>query len=358
MKPRQIALFADPAPRPVVVGKEGEGLDLAERGQLKLFEREQLRARERAPAAPDLAGGLDRAKAFASAALAPNTRRAYAREWSSFTAWCARGELAALPATGWTVAIYLAELAQERRPAGIKVALAAICKAHEAAGARSPRDDPEVRATWRGIKRVHGTAPVVQKRPLLVEAVRKAVASWPNTLKGLRDRALLLLGFAGAFRRGELVALQLGDVREVERGLKVMIRRSKTDQEGKGRVIGISRGKRPETCPVAAVAKWIARARIEDGPLFRRLDRWGGVRAGAVSGHYEALVVKRAAKIAGLDPRDFSGHSLRAGFTTAAAAAGASEREIMRTTGHASEGMVRRYIREEKLFDDRADLGL
>lgn len=349
---KQILLLADPAPRPAP----------AERGQLELFERQQLRADRPARAGvPDLARGLDRAKGFASAALAANTRRAYAWEWKSFSAWCARAEVSPLPATGWTVAIYLAELVddQHRRPAGIKVALAAICKAHEAAGVPSPREDPAVRATWKGIRNELGTAPQHQKRPLLVEPLRKAVASLPNTLEGLRDRALLLLGWSGAFRRGELVALQVTDVREVERGLEVLIRRSKTDQEGRGRRLGVPRGRHPDTCPVAAVARWIERAHLEEGPLFRRLDRWGGVRAGAVSGHYQAKLVKRAAVIAGLDPREFSGHSLRAGWVSNAARAGHDERRIMKTTGHASEAMVRRYIREAGLFDDLADdLGL
>jgi len=347
---KQIRLFSEPA------------RSTEERhGQLELFGRELRAERPRAaPARPDLARGLDRARAFAGAALAPNTRRAYAWEWKSFAAWCGRAEVPPLPASGWTVAIYLAELAEDghRRPAGIKVALAAICKAHEAAGAPSPREDPAVRATWRGIRRELGTAPH-QKRPLLVEDIRKAVAALPNNLEGLRDRALLLLGWSGGFRRSELVALRVGDVRQVKRGLKVIIRRSKKDQEGKGRAIGVARGKHPETCPVAAVAKWIERARIEEGALFRRLDRWGGVRADAVSGHFHARLVKRAAALAGLDPREYSGHSLRAGFTTAAAEAGKTERQIMRITGHASEAMVRRYIREAELIDEGlADLGL
>jgi integrase len=172
----------------------------------------------------------------------------------------------------------------------------------------------------------------------------------PTTRVGLRDRAVLLLGFAGAFRRTELVSLDMGDLEFSSAGLIVTLRVSKTDQEKSGRRLGIPFGSTEATCPVRAVQAWLETAHIADGPVFRPMDRFYRVQPARLSDKAVALIVKRRAKAVGLDPARYAGHSLRTGLATSAAAAGASERVIMSQTGHRSADMVRRYIREGSLF--------
>jgi integrase len=173
-------------------------------------------------------------------------------------------------------------------------------------------------------------------------------------LIGARDRALVLLGFAGAFRRSELVGLDVADCTFGKDGLTVTLRRSKTDQEGQGRKIGIPYGSNPETCPVRNIQAWLEVAGINSGSLFRSITRHGRVRPGRLSGIDVARVVKKLAERAGLDPAKYAGHSLRAGHATSAAIAGASERSIMIQTGHRSVQMVRRYIRDGSLFRENS----
>jgi integrase len=172
----------------------------------------------------------------------------------------------------------------------------------------------------------------------------------PATRVGLRDRALLLVGFAGAFRRSELVSLDVADLEFTGGGLIVTLRKSKTDQEGRTRRLGIPYGSSEQTCPVRSERAWLESAHITHGPVFRSLDRFHRVQPKRLSDKAVALVVKRRAKAVGLDPARYAGHSLRAGLATSAAAAGASERVIMSQTGHRSAEMVRRYIREGSLF--------
>ena len=198
----------------------------------------------------------------------------------------------------------------------------------------------------------HGEAPV------LVEQLRAMLGGLGDTMLGARDRALLGLGFAGAFRRSELVGLDVSDLAFTGDGLEVTIRRSKTDQEGAGRKVGIPYGSTPSTCPVRAVRAWLELAGIVEGPVLRSVNRHGQLSAERLTDRTVALVVKRAALVVGLDPSRLAGHSLRAGLATAAAKAGKSERAIMAQTGHRSVTMVRRYIRDANLFSDNAASGL
>ncbi len=184
----------------------------------------------------------------------------------------------------------------------------------------------------------------------VVADLKKMLEKLPGTRVGLRDRALLLVGFAGAFRRAELVSLDVSDLEFSSAGLTITLRRSKTDQEGRSRRLGIPYGSSEATCPVRALEAWLESARIQDGPIFRPLDRFQRVQPTRLSSERVALIVKRRAKAVGLDPARYAGHSLRAGLATSAAAAGASERVIMSQTGHRSADMVRRYIREGSLF--------
>jgi len=213
----------------------------------------------------------------------------------------------------------------------------------------SPTSSSLVRPVHAGIRRTIGTAQV-GKTPTLVADLKLMLEKLPATRVGLRDRAVLLLGFAGAFRRSEPVSLDINDLDFSRAGLIVTLRKSKADQEGKSQRLGIPFGSSESTCPVRAVQAWLESARITDGPVLRPLDRFQRVQPARLSAERIALIVKRRAKAVGLDPARYAGHSLRAGLATSAAAAGASERVIMSQTGHRSADMVRRYIREGSLF--------
>jgi integrase len=293
----------------------------------------------------------DQAEAFVRAAKAPSTLRAYRSDWDHFFGWCRQHTLCPLPASPETIALYLTALAATHRPATMTRRLTAITKAHAIAGHPSPAtmQQPAVSETLKGIRRTLGTAQPT-KAPLLTADVRRMVEALPDTVAGRRDRALLLLGFAGGFRRSELAALDVGDILPTDDGLVIKLRRSKTDPEGKGRDVGIPYGSTPSTCPVRALTAWKTAAGLSEGALFRGVDRHG--RVGSVRLHKDSvgLVVKRAAEAAGLDPAKYAGHSLRAGLATQAYLNGAGELAIMRQTGHRSLAMVRRYIRDGSLF--------
>jgi integrase len=187
------------------------------------------------------------------------------------------------------------------------------------------------------------------------ELLRRMFAEAPGDLRSLRDHALLLIGFAGAFRRSELVALRFEDVRYTEDGLVVTIPKSKTDPEGEGQPIGIPYGSHPESCPVRALEAWLESSNITYGYLFTAIGRWGGEVTGKpICDHQLAKIIKRLASSAGLDPAAFSGHSLRSGLATSAAEGGATERAIMDQTRHRSLKQVRKYIRRGSLFKDNA----
>jgi site-specific recombinase XerD len=302
---------------------------------------------------------LEHVREFIRASKAENTLRGYQSDWKDFCAWCEGHGLCPLPATPETVASYIAECAGHLKPGSIQRRLNAIAEAHKAVGVESPTSAGMVRNTLKGIKRTLGTAPT-QKTAALTDDIRAMVDQTDTGLIGTRDRALILLGFAGAFRRSELVGLDVEDCQFGRDGLTVTLRRSKTDQEAVGRKIGIPYGSNPDTCPVRTVQAWLEQAGVNTGPLFRSINRHGQVQPGQLSGIDVARIVKKLADRAGLDASKYAGHSLRAGHATTAAIAGASERSIMNQTGHRSVQMVRRYIRESSLFRENsgAKLGL
>ena len=306
---------------------------------------------------------LGPARKFAAASKADETRRAYARAWQAFTAWCASKHLTALPAAPVTLAAYLAALAdgsaggRPRKPAGIDLVLAAISGAHKAAGVASPRQSPEVRAVRAGIRRTLGTASR-QVDPLLVPELRRALAALPASRLGLRDRALLLAGWAGAFRRSALVALDVADLAFGTDGVALTIRRDKTDQEGQGRVVALPFSSSAEVCPVRSLRAWLDAASITEGAVFRSVDRHGKVSPSRLSDRHVALIVKRAVASIGGEAGTFAGHSLRAGFATSAARAGRPDRDIMRQTGHRSRAVFDRYVRAAEMWRDNPAAGL
>jgi integrase len=290
---------------------------------------------------------------YIRASKAENTVRGYQSDWRHFWAWCATRDLCPLLAAADTVSGYIAECAGHLKPGSIQRRLNAVAEAHKAVGLDSPTHAAIVRNTLKGIRRTLGTAPA-QKTAALTDDIRALVGTTDAGIIGARDRALILLGFAGAFRRSELVGLDVGDCSFGRDGLMVTLRRSKTDHDGAGRKIGIPYGSNPETCPVRNLQEWIAQAGIATGPLFRSINRHGQVQADRLSGIDVARLVKKLADRAGLDRRNYAGHSLRAGHATAAAIAGASERSIMKQTGHKSVQMVRRYIRDGSLFRENS----
>jgi site-specific recombinase XerD len=307
---------------------------------------------------PDNATGLepslDQVREYVRASKAENTLRGYQSDWRDFCAWCeSRGGLCPLPATAESVAAYIAECAGHLKPGSIQRRLNAIAETHKAAGLESPTHAAIVRNTLKGIRRTLGTAPA-QKAAALTDDIRAMIDATDAGLIGARDRALILLGFAGAFRRSELVRLNVEDCAFGKDGLTVTLRRSKIDQVGEGRKIGIPYGSNPETCPVRTIQAWTEQAGVTAGPLFRSINRHGHVQSGRLSGIDVARVTKKLAARAGLDPAKYAGHSLRAGHATAAAIAGTSERSIMKQTGHRSLQMVRRYIRDGSLFRENS----
>jgi integrase len=308
------------------------------------------------------AGSLELAQSihdFVRASKAANTLRAYQSDWKHFSEWCQSHGLCALPADPATVAAYLAESAARLKVSTIERRLNAIAQAHAASSLESPTHDALVRNTMKGIRRTKGTAPA-QKSPVLIDDIRALVDVVDAGIIGARDRALLLVGFAGAFRRSELVGLDVEDCTFGRDGLRIQLRRGKTDQTGEGRRLGIPYGSNPATCPIRALQDWIDQSGITSGPLFRGVNKHGQVQSDRLSDYGVVRIVKKLAERAGLDPSKFAGHSLRAGHATAAAIAGASERSIMNQTGHRSVQMVRRYIRDASLFRENsaAKLGL
>lgn len=296
---------------------------------------------------------LDAARGFALAEKSDATRRAYGSDWRRFRAWCSRQGTDELPASIATCAAYLASLAAERkRVSTIDRASAAIAYGHRLAGYPSPTAAEPVKAVLRGIRRRTGVA-VERKAPATaraLQAILKRIDT--STLRGLRDRALLLVGFAAALRRSELVALEVADIERAPGGLFVHIRRSKTDQTGEGHAVAIPAGSKfrvPE-----ALEAYLRAAAITHGRIFRSVRKGGSLSVDPLTDHAVALILKRRAKAAGLDPTLFSGHSLRAGFVTTALESGSDVLKVMDVTRHRSVQTLKGYDRRAKAFQNHA----
>ena len=296
----------------------------------------------------------DGAKRYVRKSKAANTLRAYKSCWREFESFASGRDESSLPASPETVIEYLTSLADAGAKVNtIGVKLSAIVWAHRVAGHPDPTAYEVVRATMSGIRRALGVSPS-KKEPATLAEIQAMVATLDtDTLKGKRDKALILVGFAGGFRRSELVALDVADVR-TNGTLKVSVRKSKTDQAGEGQTKTIP-AIGGNLCPVAALQEWLDAANISSGAVFRRIDRHGHTH-GRLTAQSVALVIKDAAKAAGLDWRSFSGHSLRSGFITEAMDAGASDSDIMQQTGHVSERTMRGYRKNTGAGASRAVL--
>ena len=305
-----------------------------------------------APAA-GLMDALSSAAGYALSEKADATRRAYRADIRHFTTWCEAVGAIALPATPATVAAYLAALADLRlKVSTISRRAAAIAYAHKLAGLEPPINK-SVKAVMRGVRRKLGTAQK-GKAPATAAVVAKLARRIPDTLSGKRDKALILIGFAAALRRSELVALTVADVERPPDGIVLHISRSKTDQEGQGAQIAVPTGRKLK--PVEALDAWLEAAAITQGPIFRRVMK-GGRLGHALTTQSVALIVKRWAKAARVDSDSFSGHSLRAGFVTSALADGADLFKVMDVTRHREVKTLKAYDRRAKAFKDHAGQG-
>jgi len=302
---------------------------------------------------------LDAAAGYAKASRSAATWRAYESDWKLFQRWCEAVDCVPLPATPHTVALFLAaEATLGRAPPTLGRRLAAIRLMHVGARLASPHDAIEVDEVLRSIRRTF-KRPSAQKSPAVDEEIKRMVdAVEPQTLRGLRDRALVLLGFAGAFRRSELVALDADHLTQRDEGLSVLIASSKTDQEGLGQIVAIPRVSGSSYCPVRAVLDWMIVAGIQSGPVFRRLYRGDTVGKTRLSPQSVALIIKDLAGKVGLDVTRYAGHSLRSGFLTSAAKNRASIFKMADQSRHKSLDVLRAYVRNEERFEDHAAEGL
>ena len=289
---------------------------------------------------------------------ADNTIRAYKSDFNDFGLFCAQNGFKSLPSEPKIVSLYLTQLSTKNvKMSTIKRRLVSIGVIHKLKGHYLDTKHPLIVENLMGIKRRKG---IIQngKKPLLINNLKKIInvidKEKIEEIKKLRDRSIILIGFSGGFRRNEIVSLDYEDLDFVEEGLKISLKRSKTDQFGEGSVKGLPYFDNSEYCPVISIRKWIEISKINSGPLFRRFTKGSKLSDNRLSDQTVALLIKYYLTIAGIDSRNYSGHSLRSGFATSAAESGAEERSIMAMTGHKSTEMVRRYIKEANLFKNNA----
>jgi integrase len=307
------------------------------------------------PADPALRSDLEvilaRARELASRSKAAETARSYKTSWDQWYEFCERMGYQPLAGDVVAVSMFLADLSLSKTLATARTRLAAVATAHRIAGVALDLKAGPIANVLEGFKREQGVKPLKQATPLLVEVLKRLPGIYAkDTPANRRDKALLLTGFASALRRSEIVALDVEDVESAPQGVVLHLRRSKTDQQGKGELIAIHRGTDSEFCAVTALERWIELRGRKPGPLFTRLHKGGRVSGERLRPQAIALLVKRAALACDLDPGNFSGHSLRAGLATSAALAGADLKDIMAQTRHRSYDIARRYIRRAEIW--------
>jgi site-specific recombinase XerD len=289
---------------------------------------------------------------------ANNTIRAYKSDFKDFSLFCTQNGFKSLPSDPKIVSLYLTHLSTKNiKISTLRRRLVSIGVIHKLKGHYLDTKHPSIIENVMGIKRRKGS---IQrgKKPLLINNLKKIinVIDYINNeeIKKLRDRSILLIGFSGGFRRNEIVSLDYNDLDFVSEGLKINLKRSKTDQFGEGSVKGLPYSEKPQYCPVVSIQRWIEITKITSGPIFRRFIKGSKLSENRLTDQSVALIIKKYLKLAGIDSKNYSGHSLRSGFATSAAESGVEERNIMAMTGHKSTEMVRRYIKEANLFKNNA----
>ena len=289
---------------------------------------------------------------------ANNTVRAYKSDFNDFGLFCAQNGFKSLPSEPKIVSLYLTYLSsKDVKMSTLKRRLVSIGVIHKLKGFYLDTKHPSIIENIMGIKRRKGS---IQngKKPLLINNLKSIInvidKEKIEEIKKLRDRSIILIGFSGGFRRNEIVSLNYEDLDFVQEGLKISLKRSKTDQFGLGTTKGLPYFDNSQYCPVVSINKWIEISKINSGPLFRRFNKGSKLSENRLSDQTVALLIKNYLKIAGIESKNYSGHSLRSGFATTAAESGAEERSIMAMTGHKSTEMVRRYIKEANLFKNNA----
>ena len=289
---------------------------------------------------------------------APNTVRAYQSDFSDFTLFCVKNGFRSIPTEPKIVSLYLTYLStNEAKMSTLKRRLVSIGVIHKLKGHYLDTKHPSIIENIMGIKRRKGSIQK-SKKPILINNLKKIInvidEQNKEEIKKFRDRSIILIGFSGGFRRNEIVSLDYDDLDFVTEGLKIKLRRSKTDQFGEGSVKGLPYFDNAQYCPVTSIQKWIEITNINTGPLFRRFIKGSKLSEKRLTDQTVALLIKEYLQLAGIDSKNYSGHSLRSGFATSAAESGAEERSIMAMTGHKSTEMVRRYIKEANLFKNNA----
>ncbi len=287
-----------------------------------------------------------------------NTARAYKSDFNDFGLFCARNGFKSLPSEPKIVSLYLTHLSTRNiKMSTLKRRLVSIGVLHKLKGHYLDTKHPSIIENIMGIKRRKGSIQK-SKKPLLINNLKKIInvidKEKNHEIKKIRDRSIILIGFSGGFRRNEIVSLDYDDLELVHEGLKINLKRSKTDQFGEGTLKGLPYFENSQYCPVVSICKWIEISKIKSGPLFRRFNKGSKLSDNRLTDQTVALLIKDYLKLAGVDSRNYSGHSLRSGFATSAAESGAEERSIMAMTGHKSTEMVRRYIKEANLFKNNA----
>ena len=289
---------------------------------------------------------------------AANTIRAYQSDFNDFFTFCSKNSFRSMPADPKIISLYLTHLStNEAKMSTLKRRIVSIGVIHKLKGHYLDTKHPSIIENIMGIKRRKGS---IQKgkKPLLINDLKQIIdvidRQNKEEVKKLRDRSIILIGFSGGFRRNEIVSLNYEDLDFVKEGLKINLRKSKTDQFGEGFVKGLPYFDNSQYCPVVSVQKWIDISKINSGALFRRFNKGSNLSENRLTDQTVALLIKEYLKLVGIDSRNYSGHSLRSGFATSAAESGAEERSIMAMTGHKSTEMVRRYIKEANIFKNNA----
>ena len=288
---------------------------------------------------------------------ANNTLRAYKSDFKDFGAFCSKNRLNSLPTEPQIVSLYLTHLSKNSKISTLRRRLVSISMVHKMKGHYLDTKHPIIVENLMGIRRVKGS---IQrgKKPLLISHLKLIIDTIneqkTNELKKLRDKSIILIGFGGGFRRSELISIDFEDLEFVTEGLKIRVKRSKTDQFGEGMVKGLPYFGNQNYCPVKNLNKWLEISKIKSGPIFRKFSKGLSLTEKRLTDQSVVLLIKKYLSLAGIENKNFAGHSLRSGFATVAAESGADERSIMATTGHKTTQMVRRYIKEANLFKNNA----